>query len=297
VEWERSANPSLAITPVYYDDGARLGKYYIDINGSTEGTLTADENGRLSKPWHPQKAEYAQGKFAFAGTVSIDGLRDYSRYIETGDVRFLAHAKAAADWLVDKQPENGAWPYSIEFEGMTPPWISGMDQGLAISLLARVYQETGDERYLAAAKKAYRALETPVENGGTVDRFDDGTEVLEEYPGNREINRHVLNGAIFATLGVLDLARITDDEQLRARWVTLATNIANNLDAFDSGDWSIYSDPRAAPKRYLASEGYHRLHIAQLRLMNMATGDPRWGQYAQWWYQYLEDKVVAPPVQ
>ncbi len=61
------------------------------------------------------------------------------------------------------------------------PWLSAMAQGEGASLLIRVHQRNGHERYADAARRALRILDLPTAEGGVRAALGDGF-FLEEYP-------------------------------------------------------------------------------------------------------------------
>ena len=76
---------------------------------------------------------------------------DYAVY--SGDVSYLDRAVRMTNWLLTLQLENGAFPIGP----LWPEWERIpiiFDTGQIIQGLVRVYDETGESSYLAAAKRA-----------------------------------------------------------------------------------------------------------------------------------------------
>ena len=97
--------------------------------------------------------------------------------------------------------------------------------------------------------------------GLTLER--DGVVSLEEYPG--EAMRGVLNGWMFALMGVRDHALLTGDPAVMAAAERLAGDLARALPRFDTGYWSLYDLAGD-----VASPFYHDLHLAQLEALARA---------------------------
>lgn len=97
---------------------------------------------------------------------------------------------------LNNSADDGRWIWTIEIPGLgiKPPWISGMTQALAVSVLLRANQLTGDEKCMATARRAMEWLSKPLEDGGCSSRDENGTWI-EEYPNASDPN-HVFNGAI-----------------------------------------------------------------------------------------------------
>jgi heparosan-N-sulfate-glucuronate 5-epimerase len=171
---------------------------------------------------------------------------------------------AAANWFAG-QPK-GAFMHDLPLESMAVPWPSCLAQGEGLSVLVRAFAATGDRRFLDQAHAAVDLLEVPVEQGGVASTLPDGSFFLEEYPGGR--HRHVLNGALFAAVGLDDLMRMSDQTELRARILRdrLLAALERNIGLWSTGDWSVYSIERAAAgARNACTLHYQLVHVALLR--------------------------------
>jgi len=243
-----------------------------------ETSVAAVEDQRLARPWVAPIVHYAFGDHYNPVTVAQFGLGDYTRYLSTGDSRFLDSAASAANWLLEHQDSDGAWRVDFAWEGLPKGWTSAMYQGQAMSLLCRVYLETGQDKYLDAAKQAYRYMIAPIPEGA-LGRYGDGGAVLEEYPGST-VARQVLNGTLFAIWGIRDLSITTADPVLDDQWRELASTVAAHLPDYDTGSWSAYAitaEPSPAPAVY------HGIHVAQMHTMYAMTNDERWAKQAALW--------------
>jgi heparosan-N-sulfate-glucuronate 5-epimerase len=134
-----------------------------------------------------------------------------------------------------------------------------MAQGQAASLLVRAYSETRDERFGIAAADALRPMAVPVSSGGVLAELD-GCPFIEEYPTSP--GSFVLNGALFALWGVLDVEALLE-RQLAPSAADLVATVARSLHRWDTGYWSRY-DLYPHPVVNVASSFYHLLHIHQL---------------------------------
>lgn len=223
------------------------------------------------------------------------GLANFNRFRETGDSERLRRCLRAADWLVAtlQQNRHGVsvwchrfdWPYR---ETLRAPWYSALAQGQGVSLLVRAFQETGEERYFEAARKAFQAFRLEIAEGGVSWRDESGGIWFEEYIVNPP--SHILNGFIWATWGVYDYALLTGEAAAFRLFQAAAETLAENLYRYDTGYWSLYElSPTKLPM--IASPFYHRLHIVQLRVMYRLTGEQRFLQYAGLWEGYARDPL------
>lgn len=154
-----------------------------------------------------------------------------------------AAAIRAAEWLVDNQCVDGTWRYGfdyyVESADTTLPagWVSALAQGQALSLLVRAWEITGDSGYLDAGRAALGAFSRPVEEGGVL-RFWRGHPFYEEYPTVGP--SLVLNGFLFALVGLHEFAEATADAEAERLWVAGEETAATLLPLYAYGDTTTY---------------------------------------------------------
>jgi heparosan-N-sulfate-glucuronate 5-epimerase len=188
---------------------------------------------------------------------------------------FLIHARH----LRLSQDSNGGWQYPISVAryGVAPGWYSAMAQGLAISVMLRAYDLTGEQSYFDAAGLASNLLLSPLSEGGCSDYDESGQPFLEECPSDPP--SHILNGALFALIGLRELEARTGGDIHKAA----ATRLSTQLTEFDLGYWSRYDLRFVAP----ATQAYHSLHISLLQVAGDLLSDPFFKSTAIRWSSYL----------
>lgn len=226
-------------------------------------------------------------------TVAQYGLDRLTKWTRTGQEILLEETRQAGDWLVEHCEEYrrgvGAWVYryDLPFYGPKAPWISAMAQGEAISLLLRLWLVEGKESYLRTARRAFAAFRLSIERGGIVATFPDGTPVFEEFPTTPP--PHVLNGHIFALLGVYDFWRATGDSLAQSLFQQAVVGLQTNLCRYDIGWWTLYD---LHPTRRLASRMYHRIHVRLMEVLFALTGERAFQEWAARWRRYLDDPRI-----
>ena len=143
------------------------------------------------------------------------GLACYERYIAGEGEAWLAAARDRAEELLAiQQPDGtqaGGFVHTHQYKHtfmLKPPWISAISQGEGASLLVRIFNETGEERYAEAARRALLPLSVDSLDGG-VRAMLGGRAFPEEYPTRPP--SFVLNGAIFTMWGMHDVGVALDD--------------------------------------------------------------------------------------
>ncbi len=260
-----------------------------------------------------EKARYA-GPFDAAGIPRLDyrgaigpqhnpiaiaqyGLGCWNRWCASGDRAAFDKAFLAGEWLADHLETNvggkQVWMHHFDweyFQRLRAPWYSGLAQGQGISLLLRLAAEPerGGARFREAAEAAFVALAAPISEGGCLFTDEAGDDWIEEYL--TEPPTHILNGFMWALWGVYDLMHdetcsVDNRQQAAALWERSLRTLEKNMARFDTGYWSRYD---LAPVRLAnpASPFYHKLHLAQLEVMERLTGRPVFAKTRERWAGY-----------
>jgi hypothetical protein len=145
-------------------------------------------------------------------TVAQYALFQYGKFLRKQ--ASLDDFTTVADKLLDLQESDGSFRYSFTWHyyligtKFKTGWVSAMAQGQALSVLARAYAFTKDNRYWEAGNKAFKFLLTPVAVGGVMDNLGDLNPnwkryvTFELYPVKPA--SYTLNGFMFTLLGCYD---------------------------------------------------------------------------------------------
>jgi heparosan-N-sulfate-glucuronate 5-epimerase len=207
--------------------------------------------------------------------IAAYGIAHWNRWLTRGSQSSLAEFQRVARWLTTAHVD-GKYEHAFPLAGMPAGWISCIAQGEALSLLARAYQHSRDGSYLQLADRVAGWLLLPVEQGGLRSRLPDGSPFLEEYPGTEY--RHVLNGCLYAAVGIGDLLRSEPDArpELRAFFSSLIGAIAGNIEAWDVDGWSTYDYAvQQGRPRNLNTMTYQIVQSVLLRYLADVSGDDR----------------------
>jgi len=221
------------------------------------------------------------------------GLGNYNFYKRNQEQTRFDKCLRAADWLVRNLEKNHkgiyVWNHHFDWEyrdKLKAPWYSALAQGQGISLLVRVFKETGRQEYKVTADQALISFTRETEEGGVAHTDERGYVWFEETIVNPPT--HILNGFIWAMWGVYDYYFLTRDEAAQQLFQKAVQTLEDNLKDFDCGFWSLYEQSGTRLKM-LASPFYHRLHIVQLRIMAQLTGKEVFARYAARWEGYCQD--------
>lgn len=215
---------------------------------------------------------------------------DYGKKYINGNESCKQLLLNCTDWLVDNavQYDNYTiWEYNFPWKGydMTPPWRSGMAQGQGIQALTKAYNLTGDERYLKVARTSLNSFYMEVEDGGVTYKENDGWW-YEEYADENGSDPRVLNGMMFALLGIHEYYELTGDENAKYLFDNGIISLKAHLSNYDAGGWTYY-DTLGNP----ASKKYHHIHVRQLSQLYDITNDPVFKGYSAKWKSYEDSPL------
>lgn len=242
------------------------------------------------------------GPYRYSVTIGHHGLSEISRFLKTGDQDNLSAAVSVADWLVENQREDGAWPVDFDHNWFPPrcrviksPWVSAMGQGLCISLLSRlaaVLQRSGDsaaaEIYVRTARMAIEPFKLRVSDGGVSAKLFDRHVFYEEYP--TEPSSFVLNGFIYSLLGLYDFYLLTSCRDAHSLYKSGIETLDVCLPFYDLGRCTAYDLTHLTCVGYppnVARYSYHFIHVQLLSVLN-ALEDGRFSVFLERWALYLK---------
>ncbi len=223
-------------------------------------------------------------------TIAQYGLFQLQRHTEKDPASAREQAMPCVTWLLENfsnwRPASsiGAWVYDFDlsFYGPVAPWISAMAQGQGISLLLRFHQIEAIKHIREITENAFRAFLFPVAEGGVVRYFPDATPVFEEF--TTAAPSCVLNGHIFALLGIYDYAQVWQNSQAQELFGTAVSGLRENLYRYDTGFWNLYD---LHESRRLASPMYIKVHVQLLNILAVISGEDSFREMAAKWQAYL----------
>lgn len=267
---------------------ARIGPYYMlfrekaDYAGphDNDGIPLLDYRGAIGRQHNPI-------------AIAQWGLANANIFFVSGDESRREKTLKAADWLASNLQQNAnglsVWSHHFDWEyrdTLRAPWYSGLAQGQGISLLLRAHGLASDKKYLEAAQRAFVPLTRKISEGGVLFAESDlrsGKLWIEEYIVDPPT--HILNGFVWALWGVFDYWLACSEEKADELWHRGVESLIANLPRYDTGYWSLY-EKSGTKLKMLASPFYHRLHIVQLRVMTMLTGEAKFTEFAERWEGY-----------
>ncbi len=222
------------------------------------------------------------------------GLALLTTYQGNGQREYLKLAiKQARRLLLRRTAVGGAWfyPYRFDFAMhddpkllLRAPWYSGMAQGQALSLFARLAAQTGDAQWRQAAAATFDSLLVPpTDTAPWVTHVGSAGYVwIDEYP-ERPAPRSDLtfNGHLFGVIGLYDYVRTMPAADPRR---PSALRLLDGAETTSRQYAPAIRNPGYVSK-YCLQDGtltatYHALHIEQLAQLYSFTHDPVFAKYA-----------------
>ncbi|MDR7866265.1 MAG: D-glucuronyl C5-epimerase family protein [Sporomusaceae bacterium] len=238
----------------------------------------------------PIKVYESVGKQYNPTRVAAYGLANWNCFRKTNQTHYRECFMRSVDWFAAQ--DDGLWRYLFDLEGVRAPWISCMAQGEGISILARAYIMQQQPDFLAIAERALSPFQTDVAQGGVRSFLDSGDLFFEEFPGNRYA-KNVLNGFLYAVVGIIELKRISTLSIISDLLAQLTNTLERNIHRWDLGYWSAYdlNNEREAGPRNACTAAYNSLHIAQLFYLSQALDSRILGEYAAKWNRYHDSQL------
>ncbi len=213
---------------------------------------------------------------------------NFDEFRPSGQAEARRMLLCCADWLlanVERRDGFRVWVYTYPFSYDTGPgWRSAHAQAVGAQLLARAAEVSGDAAYAAPLDDLLAAFPVDVASGGLSTRTAAGNLWFEKMadPGNQQPK--VLNGLLFAVLGLLDVgtrAASPVAAELAASGMAAALEL---MPRFDLGDWSAYDIHGRRASRH-----YHAIHVRQLAILSRV--DPA---FAPWRARFEAQAQPAP---
>ena len=252
--------------------------YYNDLTGKVNENTLLDNNGI------PINVMAGGNKVYFPISIFQYALGLYDLYLINKDELKKEHFLKICDWIFENQQENGSWDCFSPI-GYTNLTVSSMGQGEAISVLARAYKLTKNEKWLVSMKKAIFFMIVEVKDGGTL-LINETNYIFEEYPSLEGNKKSVLNGWIFSLFGIYDYLKINPDKLIENIFINSVNTLKRNILDYDNKYWSLYDQSGR-----LASPAYHDLHISLLLVLSDITKDQEFERVAIRWKQYSRSKL------
>lgn len=252
----------------------RVKGYYSDLRHKVTGDTLLDAEGV------PINITNNASRIYFPITIFQYGLGAYDLYLETKDKNYLNKFNISVSWALRNQEVSGGWD-AFSFKNRDGKY-SSMAQGEGVSLLARAFIETGEQKYIKAAKKALDFMLLPVEHGGTTLCNSNGGFTFEESSDYRT----VLNGAIFSIWGLWDYVLLTNDKYYSKILNDAIKHLASILSLYDRGYWSNYD-----LEGNITSPFYHDLHIEQLKVLFDLFEIEQFNIYKEKWLGYQNSAI------
>lgn len=265
----------------YFDYSAR-----VEYGGPSDalGVPMLERGGGVLEYSPPDVAQFAFGNLEL--------------YLNTGNERRRRLFEAAAAVLertAEEVPGSYVgWPMPVAprafAEKLGNGWFSGLAHGECVSVLVRAGSLFHVEGALELASRAMGGFHLTIEDGGMLREVgargqEGGLEsvaFIEEYP---MLDRPslVLNGHVHAMWGIYDHWRVTGDHASEVLFDRCRRGLLYLLDRYDHRSWTRYDLDERWFGANPSSPIYHRIHVAQMKVLFRMTGDDAFLKAARRW--------------
>jgi heparosan-N-sulfate-glucuronate 5-epimerase len=282
---------SFLVASFFYGDANKFSRWLIDngvllISGKPLSyTIKADEDGI------PYVLDNSVGRQRNPVTVCNSAI-SYLEKVNEGDVVHRKYFLNCANWILTHRTFRNdttsllQYGYDWAIYKMKAPWQSGMAQGLSLQVLINAHRLTKDEKYLKAANEQLNSFFLSVaENGVTYKSPTEGWW-YEEFADSTGTTSRVLNGMMFATLGIHDYFEYTKSEKAKYLFEQGVLAVKTHVAEYDKNGFSYYD------KLGTTNLKYHWIHVDLLQKMFNYTGEPVFQTYAEKWSEYKDPNML-----
>jgi heparosan-N-sulfate-glucuronate 5-epimerase len=282
---------SLFTASLFYGDANKFSRWIIDngvliLSGTPLSyTIKTDENGI------PYVIERSVGRQENAVTVCNSAM-GYLEKVKEGDALYKKYFLNCADWIIAHQTFRNdttsvlEYKYDMAIYNIKAPWQSGMAQGLSLPVLINAHHLTNDEKYLKAANQQLNAFYLNVSENGVTYKSPAEGWWYEEFADATGKVSHVLNGMMFATLGIHDYYEYTKSEKAKFLFDQGVLAVKTHVAEYDNNGFSFYD------KVGTTSLKYHWIHVDLLKKMYTYSGENIFQEYAEKWNQYKDPNML-----
>jgi heparosan-N-sulfate-glucuronate 5-epimerase len=203
-------------------------------------------------------------------------------YYIAGDTKFFINN---VNWLVDNAVQKEGfltfeYMYDWPVYNLKQPWRSAMANGEALTPLVKAHEMTGNMLYLDTAKELLNSFLVETTDGGITYKDSDNSWWYEEYvaDNNSAEESRVLNGMLFALIGVYEYYKYTNDLEARLIFDKGINSVKQNLAKYDDGlGYSYYDILHNPPGKY------HLIHVDLLNKLYDITHEEIFRSYSERW--------------
>lgn len=225
----------------------------------------------------------------------------YYENAKKGDTTQYAYFLNCADWLADslRHEKNFSvlsYNYDWPVNNMVAPWRSGLANGVALQVLIKAHASTKNAKYLQASDELLKSFYYEVNEGGVSYKTDTSGWWFEEYADEGGAVSRVLNGHMFALVGIHEYYEYTKDTSANYLFIQGLKSLKNDLAKYDQPEGPSLYDRRGT----LTNIKYHAIHVDLLDRLYSITQEPLFKFYADKWRLYkhpsLMARLISPPV-
>lgn len=275
-KWEENIR-SLYYRQIKHTDVPVSYKVIVDSNGIPMVNYTVCNNIDAGEQYLPT-------------TISIYARDYYQEYKRTNDPAIRKNFFNCIHWLANHLTYYNDVAF-YEFNWQQPfypsvgvPWRSGLSSGMAIDAFTDAYELTKSEEYLRYIKVLLRGFYRPIQQGGFTYLERNGWW-YEEYADTNLKTPKVLNGHIYALLGVYKYWRLSGDVAAETIFNKGLEALEADLSKYDAdGGWSYYDILKKK-----SDKQYQKVVVDLMKQLWEITGKETYYNYYKKWEAPLEE--------
>ena len=237
--------------------------------------------------FYPQQNGVVAGKQYNATIVANYAIAYYKDYANNKTPGAKSNFFNCISWLSTHMTHTNNYALFVFnwqqpwYDPVRTPFTSGMTSGLALQALTMAMQLNDSRMYQEDARQLLRGFYLPIQNGGFTYKTPGGWW-FEELADTAMHSPFILDGHIFATLGVHAYWKFTKSDSAKYVFDKGVQYLKEHLHQYDAGDHILYD-------KYgkVADKKYHRILVKQMEELWLVTKDPYFFHYYKNWQRPL----------
>lgn len=226
-------------------------------------------------------------------TICNKALSYYENAMNGDSSQFIPFLNCA-NWLADSLSNRNdfsilSYNYNWPVYNMVAPWRSGLANGVSLQVFIKAHALSKNEKYLIAGKKILNSFYVEVKAGGVSYKTDSTGWWFEEYADEGGAVSRVLNGHMFALVGIHEYYNYTKDSSAHYLFFQGIKSLKSDLDKYDQLEGPSLYDRRGTPTNIK----YHAIHVDLLDRLFIITGEPLYKFYADKWRGYKHPSLLT----
>lgn len=272
-----------------WEEYVRNGLYALTGDSIPDYDVDVIDSQGIPYTYYPKQNGITPGNQYNATIVCNYALNYYDSLKQNKNAGMQLRLMHCVQWLqqnMERHKEYALFRFHWQqpwYDSVKAPFTSGMTSGLAMQLFTKAYPIFKDSTLLTDASLLLRGFSVSIDSGGFTYKEPDGWW-YEEIANSSKHTPRILDGHLFALLGLYDYYQAGGDASALYYFKRGAASLKQALPAYDAGNGAICYDTYCKH----ADKKYRQIITGQMERLWKITSDPVFNYYFLKWRRPLE---------